>query len=121
MSHVIQLLKSMSLTLGVLLVLGPLSMQPAGAQEKLVPSWFKIDADGKSVDIHFDAAWNTNNGPFNFNGYTKGEATVVIPADWKAYVTFRTLDADLPHSALIGKPGPTGEIPQNAGERDAAI
>ena len=109
------------LSAGMLSILGLLSSHPASAQEKLVPSRFTIDSAAKSVDIHFDAAWNTNNGPFNFNGYTKGEATVVIPADWKAYVTFRTLDADLPHSALIYKQSSKSDIPQNAGGKDAGI
>ena len=106
---------------------------PGSADETLVPSWMKSDAATKTVNIELVAGWNANNGALNYNGYYKGDMTVVIPAGWTVDVKFRNRDGMLPHSVLVTKPylvtqpylvtkpSPPKEIPEQAGVSEVAI
>lgn len=74
-----------------------------GAQDQ----WLKYDAAGNTVTFELIA------GPFNFNGYTSGGATLVVPP--KANVVMNFINKDgTPHSAQIisGQ----GALPNAAGE-----
>jgi hypothetical protein len=52
----------------------------AASDEKLVPSWMKIQAPARLVRLDIVAGWNANNGALNYNGYFSGDMTVVVPA-----------------------------------------
>ena len=87
----------------------------------IVPSWMKSDPTNKKVEIDIEGTWNTNHGPFNFNGYGKGELRIVIPVDWKVKVNFSTLDANYPHSAILTKEYPPEQLPDRVDLSGAAI
>ena len=81
-------------------------------------------ASGPSKWLTFDAATNTATfqlvagapgakSPFNFNGYTDGDATLVVPPKTKVVINFVNEDGT-PHSAeIIAGAGP---IPNLAGD-----
>ena len=94
---------------------------PGRADETLIPSWMKADAASKTVSIEFVAGWNANNGALNYNGYYKGDMTIVIPAGWTVDVNFRNQDGMLPHSVVATKPFPPDKIPAQAGVGEIAI
>jgi sulfocyanin len=56
--------------------------------------WLKYDAASKTVTFELIA------GPFNFNGYTSGGATLVIPGKANVVMNFVNKDGT-PHSAQI--------------------
>ena len=115
------------------LVLLAVAAARGSADETLVPSWMKADAATKTVSIEFVAGWSANNGALNYNGYYKGDMTVVIPPGWKVDVKFRNHDGMLPHSVLVtkpylvtqpfvvAKPSPPNQIPEQAGVSEVAI
>jgi sulfocyanin len=78
---------------------------PAG-QDK----WLKYDGASNTVTFELVA------GPFNFNGYTSGAATLVIPAKANVVMNFVNKDGT-PHSAEII----SGEGPLPNAAVDAAI
>jgi len=96
------------------------SLSPARAGETLTPSWMKVDETGKTVEIQLVAGWNANDGALNFNGYYKGDMTIVVPIDWTVSVKFSNHDGMLPHSMVITKPFDE-HIPEQAGLSDLAI
>lgn len=91
------------------------------ADETLTPSWMKAYAEAKTVTIELVAGWNANNGALNYNGYYKGDVTVVIPMGWTVEVDFRNHDGMLPHSVVATKPYPPDKIPGQAGIGELAI
>jgi sulfocyanin len=71
--------------------------------------------------LSYDAATNTVTfeliaGPFNFNGYAAGGATLVVPAKARVIMNFANKDGT-PHSAIVISGN--GPIPSSPG--DAAI
>ena len=92
----------------------------ARAEERLVPSWMTSDKAAKLVTIQLVAGWNANNGALNYNGYYKGDATILVPPDWTVDVKFSNHDGMLPHSVLVTKP--LGDhIPEQSGQAQVAI
>lgn len=65
------------------------------------------------------AGFGGANSAWNFDGYYGGNATVVVPAGWRVEVTYRTLDANVPHSAAIVETRET--IPVDGGGVDVAF
>lgn len=63
---------------------------PANADDK----WLKYDAATNTVTFELIA------GPFNFNGYTNGGATLTVPAKANVVMNFVNKDGT-PHSAII--------------------
>ncbi|MDB5057974.1 MAG: Pyrrolo-quinoline quinone [Chloroflexi bacterium] len=59
-----------------------------------------VDAKRQHVVVKLVAAQTPNNNGFNFNGYSKGKATFVIPAHWSIDFLFSNKSA-LPHSAEV--------------------
>jgi sulfocyanin len=92
----------------------------ARADENLVPAWMKADESAKSVQLEIVAGWNPNNGALNFNGYYKGDLTIVVPVGWTVVAKFSNHDGMLPHSMLVTRPL-EGHIPEQAGLGEVAI
>jgi sulfocyanin len=110
--------------LAATLIAGALTVaaSPAGqADDGMTPSWMKVDAGGKSVEMSIVAGWNANDGALNFNGYYQGGVTIRIPAGWRVDVKFSNHDGMLPHSMLVTKPYAEGQIPPQAGADQVAI
>lgn len=65
------------------------------------PSWMHIDSTAKTVVLDITADQTTNNGGFNFNGYSKGGLTIQVPLNWNVTVHFMNDSPFIPHSAEI--------------------
>ena len=80
------------------------------------PSWLKWNPDTKTVTFQLIAGVPASSSPFNFNGFTDGKLTLVVPAG--AYVVMPFVNEDgVPHSAEVISG--TAPIPNMGG--DAAI
>jgi len=88
--------------------------QPAA--RKPDPAWLKWDANTRTVTFQLIAGVPAASSPFNFNGFTDGNLTLVVPAGATVVMSFVNEDG-VPHSAEV-IPG-TGPIPNMGG--DAAI
>ena len=93
---------------------------PGYGGETLTPSWMKIAEASRTVVIELVAGWNANNGALNYNGYYKGDMTIVVPVGWTVDIKFSNHDGMLPHSMVITKPF-DDHIPEQAGLNELAI
>ena len=74
---------------------------PAIAPDSVAVNAFMwYDAAARTTHVQLSAALDGNNGGMNFNGASKGAATITVPAGWKLRMTFVNRDA-IPHSAII--------------------
>ena len=85
---------------------GAASAQP-GSQ------WLSFDAATNTVTFQLAAGAPGAAGPFNFNGYTNGDAALVVPPKARVVVNFVNEDGT-PHSAEIISG--TGPIPNMGGD-----
>lgn len=74
---------------------------PSAAQELQMPGWMQVDSAAETVSMEVVAGETRENNGWNFNGYTNGEATVVVPAGYSVEITFRNDDQALAHSLGI--------------------
>jgi sulfocyanin len=110
-----------ALTLGFVVAVLSLPGSGRAAEEKLTPSWFKVEKSARLVRLNIVAGWNANNGALNFNGYFSGDMTVVVPVAWAVEIAFKNNDAMLPHSLLVTKPFTKDDVPDKAGVAQVAI
>jgi hypothetical protein len=71
----------------------------AGAA-KGAPPWVSWDAASKTVTFTLEAGAPSSSGPFNFDGYSNGKATLVVPAGSTVVMNFINHDGT-PHSAEL--------------------
>lgn len=109
----------MKMLLGLLFAL--VLVTRAAAAEPTVPSWMKWDAGTNTVELWIKAAYNGNNGSWNFNGYYDGGVNIVVPVGSTVLVHFESVSGDFPHSLVVTRPYPEGEIPEKAGREEVAI
>jgi sulfocyanin len=62
--------------------------------------WVKYDPATKTVTVALIAGAPGSSGPFNFNGYNSGSATLTVPGGSKVVMNFVNRDGT-PHSALV--------------------
>jgi sulfocyanin len=62
--------------------------------------WYSYNVATNTVTFKLEAGAPGSSGPFNFNGYTSGEATLVVPAESKIVINFVN-DDGTPHSAAL--------------------
>ena len=67
---------------------------PVNAPLAAVDEWLSYDAATNTVTFELIA------GPFTFNGYRNGEATLLVPSDAKIVMNFVNKDGT-PHSAIV--------------------
>jgi sulfocyanin len=60
--------------------------------------WY--DPAARTAHVRVTAGLDGNNGGMNFNGASKGGATITVPAGWRVVIAFVNRDA-IPHSAII--------------------
>lgn len=89
----------MNVTLWPLLMLG-LILYVAEPPE--VPSWMSVDHEAKTVTMDIVAGKTDAYNHWNFNGYAKGEATVVVPVGYTVTINFKNDDPVMVHSLGIG-------------------
>jgi sulfocyanin len=77
-----------------------------------VNSFLWYEPAAREAHLRIAAALDGNNGGMNFNGASKGGATITIPVGWRVRVSFVNRDA-VPHSAIViaGAP-PVPAIPE---------
>jgi hypothetical protein len=86
------------------------------AERKPDPAWLAWNADTRTVTFQLIAGVPAASSPFNFNGFTDGKLTLVVPAGATVVMPFINEDG-VPHSAEVI--AGTGPIPNMGG--DAAI
>jgi len=80
------------------------------------PAWLKWNPETKTVTFQLIAGVPASSSPFNFNGFTDGKLTLVVPAGATVVMPFVNEDG-VPHSAEVISG--TAPIPNMGG--DAAI
>ena len=86
----------------LLLSLGSLCWALPGTAQTAPSQQLSYDAATKTVTFALEAGAPGAAGPFNFNGYTNGAATLMVPASSKVVMNFVNLDGT-PHSAEISR------------------
>ena len=71
-----------------------------GAAQGASPKWVSYNAATKTVTFTLEAGAPGSSGPFNFDGYTNGAATLVVPAGSTVVMNFVNQDGT-PHSAEL--------------------
>src|SRR5439155_1583340 len=88
----------------------PLTHQSACAtsaqaqQQAIDPTWLSFDAAARSARFQLIAGLTGLNGALNFNGFSDGGLTFVVPVGWRTEIDFRNHDGMLPHSAEVIAP-----------------
>jgi sulfocyanin len=105
-----------SLAAGVLVLAAVPDMvlsQGQATARKPDPAWLNWNADARTVTFQLIAGVRASASPFNFNGYTDGKLTLVVPAGATVVMPFVNEDG-VPHSAeaIMG----TGPIPNMGGD-----
>lgn len=75
-------------------------------------SWLKWNADTKTVTFQLIAGAPAASSPFNFNGFTDGKLTLIVPAGATVVMPFVN-DDGVPHSAEVISG--TAPIPNSGG------
>ena len=97
----------------LVLALGSLCWALPGTAQTAPSKWLSYDAATKTVTFALEAGASGTAGPFNFNGYANGTATLVVPASSTVVMNFVNLDGT-PHSAeLIADKDP---MPNSGGD-----
>src|SRR5438132_3826742 len=82
-----------------------LSATSAQAQQQAIdPTWLSFNAAARTAQLQLIAGLTGLNGALNFNGFSDGGLTFVVPAGWRTEIDFRNHDGMLPHSAEIITP-----------------
>jgi sulfocyanin len=84
----------------LLVTLGSLCWVLPGTAQTAPSKWLSYDAGTKTVTFALDAGAPGTAGPFNFDGYTNGGATLVVPAGSSVVMNFVNMDGT-PHSAEV--------------------
>ncbi len=87
---------------GVATILGAASARAQG--QAIDPKWLSFNAAARTARFQLIAGLTGLNGALNFNGYSDGGLTFVVPLGWQTEIDFRNHDGMLPHSAEIIKP-----------------
>jgi sulfocyanin len=84
----------------LLLTLGSLCWAIPGTAQTAPSKQLSYDAATKTVTFELEAGAPGSAGPFNFNGYANGSATLVVPPDCIVVINFVNQDGT-PHSAEV--------------------
>ena len=84
----------------LLISLGSLCWAFPGTAQTAPSKWVSYDAASKTVTFALQAGAPGTSGPFNFNGYNNGGATLVVPAGSTVVMNFVNMDGT-PHSAEL--------------------
>ena len=87
---------------GVLIPLGAASL--CAQQQAIDPTWLSFNAAARTAQLQLIAGLTGVNGALNFNGFSDGGLTFVVPVGWQTEIDFRNHDGMLPHSAEIITP-----------------
>ena len=96
-----------------------LTSTPVLADASFVPTWMKTDPATGAVRLDIAAEWNRNNDWDNFNGYHRGDATVLIPAGAEVTIDFHTVGDHWSHSLMLTAPFDPAHLPSRLSKTDA--
>jgi Sulfocyanin (SoxE) domain len=82
------------------LILAGLGFAPPGFAQSAPSPWVSYNAATKTVTFTLEAGAPGSNGPFNFDSYTNGAATLVVPPQSTVVMNFTNHDGT-PHSAEV--------------------
>ena len=91
------------------------------AEEKINPSWMVTDNEKKQVTFNLKAAYNGNNGSWNYNGFYNGSAEIIVPEGWNVNIKFHNPDGNYRHSVAIIKSFDIDAVPEEAGAELVAV
>jgi len=94
--------RTLTAVAGVVTILGAASARAQG--QTIDPKWLSFNAAARTARFQLIAGLTGLNGALNFNGYSDGGLTFVVPPGWQTEIDFRNHDGMLPHSAEIIKP-----------------
>ena len=86
--------------------IGLLFVSPAAAQSDAgltMPDWMSVDNAAKTVSVEIVAGKSNANNNWNFNGFAKGEASVVVPEGYTVSLIFKNSDPNMAHSIGVGE------------------
>lgn len=83
----------------------PPAAAPAGPQipggELSMPAWYQVDHDAMTVTLDIEAGATPVNNHWNYNGATKGEWAITVPAGYTVTVNLSNSDPNMAHSLGI--------------------
>src|SRR6184192_4668121 len=94
--------RTLTAVAGVVTVFGATSVH--AQQQAIDPTWLSFDAAARTARFQLIAGLTGLNGALNFNGFSDGGLTFVVPVGWRTEIDFRNHDGMLPHSAEIITP-----------------
>lgn len=71
--------------------------------EMSMPEWMSVDEGAMTVTLDIVAGETAANNGWNYNGYSKGEATIVVPTGYTVTINFTNNDTVNPHSLGIDR------------------
>jgi sulfocyanin len=92
---------------------GMVHCQGQAATKTPDPAWLKWNAESRTVTFQLIAGVPAAASPFNFNGFTEGKLTLIVPAGATVVMNFVNEDG-VPHSAEVASG--TGPIPNMGGQ-----
>ncbi len=60
--------------------------------------FYALGKTEKTLNLDLNSGSSQANQGLNFNGFAKGELVVTIPVGWKVSITYKNVDAQMPHS-----------------------
>lgn len=66
-----------------------------------MPEWMQVDTEAQTVTLTIVAGETDSNNHWNFNGYSAGNATVVVPEGYQVTINFENADPVNPHSLAV--------------------
>src|SRR3989441_8612187 len=94
--------RTLTAVAGVVTILGAASARAQG--QAIDPTWLSFNAAARTARFQLIAGLTGVNGALNFNGFSDGGLTLVVPVGWQTEIDFRNHDGMLPHSAEIITP-----------------
>ena len=88
----------------------PAAAPPAAAAGALsMPAWYQVDHGTQTVTLGITAGLTNKANYWNYNGFTNGEAKIVVPTGYTVTINFTKQDPNMTHS--IGVDSRTGGFP----------
>jgi FtsP/CotA-like multicopper oxidase with cupredoxin domain len=73
------------------------------------PDWYQVDNAARTVTLAITAGATNKGNYWNYNGYTNGEVTVVVPVGYTVTINYTNSDPNMAHS--IGVDARTSGFP----------
>jgi plastocyanin len=87
----------------------PGAAPPAAAGALSMPAWYQVDHGAQTVTLGITAGLTNKANYWNYNGFTNGEAKIVVPTGYTVTINFVNQDPNMTHS--IGVDSRTGGFP----------